>query len=341
MTFTKGTDIAASEEDVSNTKHHSLVDSATTNNDGDRTNMAQGTSLVHVASSAPTANPTPINGHLWYDSTNNILMEYDGTAWLPVARGIVLVNRSGGALALGDVVTLDTGSDISVTTSAVANNTEVVGIVLVGAANLSNVIVITEGRAPTVNVADATAIGDYLFNTGVAGDVTSSSTNGRGSFGRALTSTAGSGTVAAQLGGCIFASGHSFEFTDTGSATFTRETDAGTGSVNYAHGLSVTPWMITYTFATATGRPHYGYGIVVIADDGTIYQTYSSQVHNISTDAGKAVEGACIWASEGTSATLSMEGAVSAVDGTNVTIDWTQTGVTAGQTINVSAVYYG
>lgn len=341
MSFTKGVDIAPNELAVSNTKHHNLVDLATSNGDGDRSNFAQGTSIVHVATAAPTANPVPINGHLWYDSVNDILMEFDSTIWLPVARGVTLVNRSGGALVLGDTVTLDKGNDISVTTSSVASNVEVVGIVLQGAANLSTVVILTEGRAPTVNVDGATAIGDFLFNAGTAGDATSSSTNAVGSFGRALTSTAGSGSVVAQLGGPIFAAGSSFEFIDTNAITFTRATDAGTETVNYAHGLSVKPWMITATFATPSSNVHYGYGICILNPDGTIFQTYGSKVDNVAVDSGKAVEGALIFGGQGTSTTLHMEGAVSSVDGTNVAINWTQTGSPSGVDINVSMGFYG
>lgn len=341
LSFTKGVDIAPTETSVSNTKHHNLVDNATTNNDGDRTNTSQNTSLVHVASSAPTSNPVPINGHLWYDSTNDVLMEYDGTAWLPVARGGTVTNKSGGVLAQGDLVIVDTGNDVACTTSTTASNTNILGVVHVGGANDATVVVLTEGRAPVVNVDGATSIGDYLFHAGTAKNATPSSSNAIGSFARALTSTVGSGTVVAQLGGSIFAGGHSFAWTDTNGTTFTRALNAGSGSVNYAHGLSVTPWLITFTFATSSGRPHYGYGMCVLDASGNIHQTYSSQVHDSSTDKGKAVEGACIWGGEGTSATLSMQGAVSAVDGTNVTITWTQTGSTTAININVSAVFYG
>jgi hypothetical protein len=338
LSFTRGITIGAAELAVPNTSFHALVDDATINTAATRSNFAQSASIVHVASSAPTSNPTPINGHLWYDNSNNILMEYDGTDWLPNARGTLLTNRSGTTLSAGDVVVIDTGNTQSCTTSTTASDLDVIGVVVSGGIALAKVAVITEGRSAAVTVTGATAIGDYLFQSTTAAEAVSSSTNASGSFARALSSTAGAGSVIAQIGGgALLASGAGSDFTDANSITFTFNTNAS-GATNYAHGLSVTPSVIHTSWAGNTATIGGGSGMAAIDSGGTIQQSYSGQTH---AGTGKSGTGSVVLASEGDNSSNFSTGAVTAVDGTNITITYTANGGSASFNSRVTLLCYG
>ena len=41
----------------------------------------------HIGTSAPTT-PTPVEGDIWYDTTNNVLKSYDGSSWSSAAGGL-------------------------------------------------------------------------------------------------------------------------------------------------------------------------------------------------------------------------------------------------------------
>ena len=83
MSFTKGVDIGSTELAVGNTKHHNLIDLAVANEDGDRTNVSQLTSLIHIASTAPNSNPSnSLDGNKCRRFCNGHTFSRGGRVWV-------------------------------------------------------------------------------------------------------------------------------------------------------------------------------------------------------------------------------------------------------------------
>jgi hypothetical protein len=112
--------------------------------------------------------------------------------------GDAYVNESGGALVDSDVVVVDPTADRSVTTTAVEGDLGVVGVVIRGGADGRHVRVATTGVVQ-VKVDAATAREDYLRTSTTATRATPEANCEAGCFARALTTTAGVGTVWAVL----------------------------------------------------------------------------------------------------------------------------------------------
>jgi len=106
-------------------------------------------------------------------------------------------NNSGGALAAGDVVAIDS-TDEYVTTSTTLGERDIAGIVLIGGANGAVVYVATAGVV-TVNVTGAVARGEWLRQSTSAKLAQGDEQGSAGGFGIAVTAAAGpgSGTVKA------------------------------------------------------------------------------------------------------------------------------------------------
>jgi hypothetical protein len=147
---------------------------------------------VRVSPTAPTA------GQIW---------RFDGTQMAPASEvGIqVLTNRTGGSLAVGDVVTISTANDNSVVLAdALATKKQLV-VCLDAVANLATARFANAGIV-VVNVANATTAGHYLVKSAttlLAADsaIAQGDTVGipQGAFAIALTSTLGAGVVFALL----------------------------------------------------------------------------------------------------------------------------------------------
>lgn len=80
-------------------------------------------STVTSSAVAPT-NPTPTSGNLWYDTTNDVLMMYDGAGWQEVAHELSALQVNGNT-RLGDNAAADT-----LTVNAVATFTGTDGMVI-------------------------------------------------------------------------------------------------------------------------------------------------------------------------------------------------------------------
>lgn len=113
---------------------------------------------------------------------------------LDIIRGRQLVatltNKSGGAVAAGDVVVVDTTTDESFTTLASASAERSIGIVQETIASNAAGRVLLSGYAPLVNVAASVTRGHYLFTSATAKQATGSATRAAGAFGQFLTTSA-------------------------------------------------------------------------------------------------------------------------------------------------------
>ena len=148
-------------EEVTNTKLHNLVDAGTVSNIV-RGDMNSDTGVVTIQAAEPSS---PKEGEAWYDTDVDLLMAYNGTAFLPVGRGHVFTNNSGSAVAIGDVVILDTANATSVIKTTTANSPGIAGVCISAANDGASVVVITRGFVPTVTVSGATSIGDNLYTS--------------------------------------------------------------------------------------------------------------------------------------------------------------------------------
>lgn len=239
-TITRGKTFGATEQ-VTNSKLHQLVDSATITNLTSADVDGSAGQLTIIQGSAPSS---PSAGWLWYDTTNAVLRMYDGGTWQLVSRGYSYTNQSGGTLAAGDVVVFDTGNDSSVTTTTTVSDADVVGVVIIGGADGATVHVITEGYCPAVTVSGSTSPGDYLFASATVKKADPSATYTSGSFARAWSTS--STSVAAQVGGGTLTAAASSGFvTATDVPTpITLAHNAATDTQNISHSLGVLPKQI-------------------------------------------------------------------------------------------------
>lgn len=122
----------------------------------------------------------------------------------PVETGTIqLANRSGGALEYGDVVVIDKTNPLSVTTTNVAYNEDVIGVVKVGGADGEQVNIQYAGIIDVKVSTYAVNVGDNLYTENQYKLAYGTSYGWPGTFAKALTSKpAGAvGTVKALLSG--------------------------------------------------------------------------------------------------------------------------------------------
>lgn len=343
-TITKGYTFGATETQT-NTNTHSLIEAATIASINVTNFNTNFTSPVVISTTEPT---TPSIGMLWYDTTNGVLREYDGSKWQPKSRGYIYTNKSGSAVVAGDIVIQDTANARAVKKTTTAKSVGLNGVCLTGANDNADVIVITEGYCPAINVTGSTSIGDFLFSSTTAGKADPSSTLQTGAFARALTSS--STVVEGQIATVSLIannSGSGGQFSNVNAISSTRSTTAATGSVNYAHGLGRLPKFI-YVYigwSSAGSAEGFSIGKCIVINASTFSQIAmyskdigSDEMHGTFTG---IIAGYSTSASGANFTNDSQRGAISAVDATNVTISWTLTGSPTSTTMNMSILCAG
>lgn len=187
-TVTRGYTFASTEL-CTNTKLHTLVDSATIANI-DVTNFASGSGLVIRSTSAPSDTDS-----LWVDTnmTPPVLKLYTGSEWQGAGPYGVFTNKSGSQRTAGEVVVVDTTTDGSFTTTTTADDPKVLGVVMETIANNADgVIALPGARITSILTAATTARGDRLSTSTTAGKCTPGGVN---CFAVALGTTTGAGTL--------------------------------------------------------------------------------------------------------------------------------------------------
>lgn len=111
-----------------------------------------------------------------------------------------MTNKSGGSVAAGDVVIIDTGNDRAFTTTTSGQSTSVFGVVAESIANNATGRVVTSGYVPLVNVNASVTRGHFAETHTVAKQATGNSARRTGSFARFLT---GGTTPEAHLFGLV------------------------------------------------------------------------------------------------------------------------------------------
>lgn len=319
---TRGKTFGATET-VTNTNLHQLVDSATVTAIVSANFTLTSTNPVHIGTSAPSSP----DQRPWYDTTNDVFRIKDNAGeYQPVSRGHLYTNQSGGTLAAGDVVIIDTANDNAVTTTTTANDPLVFGVTLVGGADTAEVIIVTEGFCPVVNVTGSTVNGDYLSTSTTAKKADPSTAFGSGSFARAMSTS--SSSVTAQLGGATMVqAGSGAKFTAAGVSANTIRTHAtAAGALNVAHNCGAAPSEIRVhgtVYDGSTARACTGSCVVV---GGSFTQSCNSGGVDRASISGKVLS------LHSSSGALIYEAAVTAVDATNIQLTWNKTGSPAGDT---------
>ena len=176
----------------------SLVSPLTGNLDFD------GNQAISFVVESGTSNPgSELNaGRFFYRSTMKQYVKYDGSNWVGAGPTVhVFTNKSGGSLALNDLVILDSSNASSVTTTSTAAVTDTPFICLETIANDASGLFLQLGYHANVPVTGATSIGDYLTTSTTVKKSVSTSSFGDGVFAQALTSTGAAGNVSAILFG--------------------------------------------------------------------------------------------------------------------------------------------
>jgi hypothetical protein len=122
----------------------------------------------------------------------------------PVEQGTIqLTNRSGGVLEYGNVVVIDKTNPLSVTTTNVAYNEDVIGVVKVGGADGEQVSIQYAGIIDVKISTYAVNVGDNIYTENQYGLGYATSYGWPGTFAKALTSKSGGvvGTVKVLLSG--------------------------------------------------------------------------------------------------------------------------------------------
>lgn len=320
-TVTRGKTYGATET-VTNTNLHQLVDSATVTAIVSANFTLTTTNPVHIGTSAPSDS----NQRPWYDTTNDVFRIKDNAGvYQPVSRGHFFTNKSGGTLAAGDVVIIDTSNDNAITTTTTADDALVFGVILVGAADNAEVIVVTEGFCPALTVDGSTDNGDYLSTSTTVKQAMSSASFGQGSFARAMSTS--SSSVTAQLGGATMVqAGSGAKFTASGVSAATVRTHAtAAGTQNIAHNCGVAPTEMRFMYTSYDGVNGFaGNGSCVVVGGSFTQGCIGGTSGN-----GAAVPGNSMSMVTGGS---DYEASVTSVDATNIQLTWTKTGSPGGQT---------
>lgn len=169
-------------------------------------------------------------------------------------RNVVLLmtNKSGGSVAAGDVVIIDTGNDNAFTTTTSGQSTSAIGVVMESIANNATGRVQVSGYVPLINVPASVTRGHFIETHTVAKQAVGNATRRLGTFGQFLTggttptgflwgrpevTTAGSGMATDTL-----ADAKGDAFYGTGADTIGKLAVGSNGQVNQADSSQSTGW---------------------------------------------------------------------------------------------------
>lgn len=97
-------------------------------------------------------------------------------------RTRALTNKSGGSVAAGDVVVIDTANNDAFTTTTTASETRVIGVAMETIANNATGLVALEGYVPLINVTASVTRGHYAFTSTTVKKASGASARAAGAF---------------------------------------------------------------------------------------------------------------------------------------------------------------
>lgn len=185
-TLAGGEDFSASPTSVTGTRLDNHVNNATISNVA-QADIVASSGLIVRSASAPSDTDAG-----WWDTANNVLRIHNGSAWIPVATGALLTNKSGGQVVAGDVIVADTTTAESFKTSTTQGDTTVIGVAAETiAADASGVVLY--GGIQDVLITGSATLGQFLRQSTTAKKAEATATKGAGSF--ALVLEAGTNTT--------------------------------------------------------------------------------------------------------------------------------------------------
>lgn len=155
-----------------------------------QSDLASGAGLIIVSATAPSDTDA-----VWFDNVLSLVRVYNGSVWVPQSRGIILTNKSGGALIKGDVVVVGTSNDSAFTTTTTANHNIVLGVLGEAIANDAAGVVITRGLAQINLSASGGATRNFVGTSTSAGKGLGSATATAGQFATCRPSGSGAESV--------------------------------------------------------------------------------------------------------------------------------------------------
>lgn len=193
-TVTRGYTFGSTEQ-VTNTKLHTLVDSATVSNIA-AADFVSGVGTVTSSTSAPSA-----TDGLWVDTntTPPTLKIYNGTIWVPADELNILTNKSGISLSPGAVTVISTGTAESVTTTSAQGNVSWRGIALQTVSNNATGVFKAQGYVPAITLETSASAGCFLITSTATGKAVQAASGTAGIF--AVVTTAGTASAAGYLFG--------------------------------------------------------------------------------------------------------------------------------------------
>ena len=163
-TITRGYSFGATET-VTNTKLHTLVDSATLSAI-QQTDIDANLGLVHVATSAPSDTDM-----LWKNTNTSpaTLMIHNATTWVPVTEYDLLTNKSGQTATAGQVVIIDTSNSNAFKYTSTKGDALFAGIVKESISNNASGVVLGRGFDINVLLEISASAGSFLRTSSATG----------------------------------------------------------------------------------------------------------------------------------------------------------------------------
>lgn len=122
----------------------------------------QGILFPFMTTTQKLAISTPTSGLIIFDSDVILPQWHDGQKWLG-PHTFRFTNRTGGTAVIGECISIDTANDFSIKYPAGGGDRSVIGVVVEGGANLSEIVVASGGIADCfVRGGDTIISGDYL-----------------------------------------------------------------------------------------------------------------------------------------------------------------------------------
>lgn len=240
-------------EQVTNSKLHSLVDSATLSGVV-QSDLSSGLAFVAAQASAPSSTT-----QLWIDTSQTppVARIYDNTnaQWVPVSEMGLLKNNTGQTGAVGRPVIIDTANDNNYKYTATAGDTKFAGIEMNTTGNGSFGPVINHGlRIPVLMLISASA-GSYIRTTTATGYAEPATSATSGVFGMLMTSAASGASGSALIFGIDpnAAADTTANYIWTGNHTFNGNLTITTASGTTTNWTPIVQIVNTETGASAGG----------------------------------------------------------------------------------------
>lgn len=215
-TITRGYTFGATEQ-VTNSKLHSLIDSATISAIA-QADLSSGLGLTSRSTSSPSD-----SDQLWIDTSTTpaTLKLNDGTNWIIVGEHNILTNRTGQTTSIGQVCVIDTTNANSFKFTSTEGDINFAGVTIEAIANTTAQDLLTNGIT-TVLLETSASAGCFLRTSTATGKAVQAASGAAGIF--AQVTRAGTASAVARL------FGQALHLVQTASAASQAEMEAASSN---------------------------------------------------------------------------------------------------------------